>query len=41
MRTFILSVFAIMAISLLFNGFDAGKQEIKTGISDIAVPGYP
>ncbi len=41
MRTFILSFFAIMAISLLFNGFDAGKSEQMTGVSDVTVPGYP
>lgn len=40
MRAFIVSFFAIMAFSLLLND-DPRRQELKTGINDVAVPGYP
>jgi hypothetical protein len=40
MRVLIISFFAIMAGSLLFNGFDAGKSMQPTGVNDVATPGF-
>ena len=41
MRTLIISFFAIMAGSLLLNGYDAGKVEQMTGVKDVTTPGFP
>lgn len=41
MRPYIISFFAILAGSLLLNGFDAGKSEQMTGVSDVTTPGFP
>jgi hypothetical protein len=41
MRAFIISFFAIMAGSLLLNGFDAEKSEQMTGVKDVTTPGFP
>lgn len=40
MRVVIISFFAILAGSLLFNGFDAGKAMQPTGIQDVSTPGF-
>jgi hypothetical protein len=41
MKTFLVTLFIAMGIGCLLNGVDLKGEPEKTGISDIAVPGYP
>lgn len=39
MKTFLISLFVVMAFGCLICGFDAGKQDSKVGIKDISIDG--
>jgi hypothetical protein len=41
MKTFFVTLFIALGVSCLLNGMDLKGDPEKTGISDIAVPGYP